>query len=367
MEEKKSNKLLYGILGAVALILGAAVLLFVILGGSIKTFKGENVQFSPIDDPVCEAVYNFSNQFDKEHLPILKDTLSGCNVTVTYDSEKDLVTSVVVTDNVNGNLVYERHLEEKGDGYYDVNLKYYDAYDNHILTECCGELDDNRVELEQKREDVSYENCFENQQLSYLHDSLYFFNGVYTTMAIKNDCGVVDVTDYWSNGQVKLFKKYVCDDDTWGISEARNYKEDGSEGNPIEIHTLLKGRWMGFSSNLVRTWNSEPIYLILRPSKDDWRKGRVFVCSSGSSCKNDYYFMEKGQYTIDDSDYIKFHSMKNNSGRKVDSKRLKISGSPSRIVLTGSYDKISSRFVSEINVNSRSWFRKSIQSKYKIY
>ena len=70
MEEKKSNKLLYGILGAVALILGAAVLLFVILGGSIKTFKGENVQFSPINDPVCEAVYNFSNQFDKEHLPI---------------------------------------------------------------------------------------------------------------------------------------------------------------------------------------------------------------------------------------------------------------------------------------------------------
>ena len=277
--------------------------------------------------------------------------------------------SVVVTDPESGKPMYERYLEDKGEGYYNINLKFYNSEGSYILAECFGELNDFRTELEKEREDVTYENCFENQHLSYAHDTLYFSNGTYTTKAIKQDnlAGELRVTDYWSNGQTKLFKKYVAEEDKWKIKEAANYKEDGSDGNPIEIYTLLKGRWIGFSSNLYRTWSNEPIYLILRPSKDDWRKGRAFVCSSSSACKTDYRFYEKGSYSIDESDYIKLYAMKNAGGGKCDTKRWKIGGTASKIVLTGKYEKISSRFVSDINVNSRSWFKNSIQKKYKVY
>jgi hypothetical protein len=77
--------------------------------------------------------------------------------------------------------------------------------------------------------------------------------------------------------------------------------------------------------------------------------------------------MQKGQYSIDDADYIKLYSMKDLGGHKYDVKRLKIGGTASRITLSGKFDNNSSNFVSDINVNSRSWFRKSIQSKYGMY
>ena len=77
--------------------------------------------------------------------------------------------------------------------------------------------------------------------------------------------------------------------------------------------------------------------------------------------------MQKGQYSIDEDGYIKLHSMKDSGGRKCDAKRLKIGGTSSRLTLSGKFDNNSSNFVSDINVNSRSWFRKSIQSKYGVY
>ena len=366
--KSKVNPFVYvGALGAAVLL---AVLLFVFIGGGTKTFKGKNVLFSPINDPVCHSMYNFAEEFDKGYIPALENTFSDCDVTIKYNSKNDVVMSIVVTNNDTGNLVYERSLEPKGLDFYSVNIKYYDPYANILQIDCSGDVNDYRTETETNRSKVTYENCLDNQDLSYVHGEMGFFDGTYTTKSIKADGepGQLTVTDYWPNNQAKLVRSYTANDEgKWKIKEACNYKEDGTEGNPIEVYSLLKGRWIGFSCNLVQTWSQEPVYLILRPSKDDWSKGRAFVCCSRSACKNDYRYMQKGQYSIDEDGYIKLHSMKDSGGRKCDVKRLKISGTSSRITLSGKFDNNSSTFVSDLNVNSRSWFKKSIQSKYKVY
>lgn len=345
--------------------IAAAAILTVLLsvcscGG--KVFKEKHAPFSAIDDPVLQLVSDCYTDFSNEFTWALDAQFSDCSVEMTYDSKKDLVMSIVVVDNENGNTVYERHLKQVVEGEYEATANFFGTSDYPIV-ELTGIF--SRELAVAKRPDVDFTNCLEGHELTYSSGELKFSTGAGVCKSIKYEDGI-EIKDYWSNGQLKLFKKYQYDN-KWKIKEASNYNEDGTEGNPVEIYTLLKGRWIGFSSNLVQTLSREPLYLILRPSKDDWSKGRAFVCCSRSTCKNDYRFMQKGQYSIDDEGYIKLHSMKDLSGRKCDSKRLKIGGTSSKITLSGRFDNNSSHFVSDLNVNSRSWFKKSIQSKYKVY
>lgn len=327
-----------------------------------KVFKEKHAPFSAINDPVLQLVSECYSDFSNEFTWTLDAEFSDCNVEMKYDSKKDLVMSIVVTDNETGTVVYERYLKQIVEDEYDVTANFYGTSDYPIV-ELTGVF--SRETGMARRREVDFNNCLDAHELTYANGELEFSTGAGVCKSIKYD-GDIEIKDYWSNGQLKLFKKYQFDK-KWKIKEAANYNEDGTEGNPVEIYTLLKGRWIGFSSNLVQTLSGEPLYLILRPSKDDWSRGRAFVCCSRSSCKNDYRFMQKGQYSIDEDGYIKLHSMKDSGGRKCDAKRLKIGGTSSRLTLSGRFDNNSSNFVSDINVNSRSWFRKSIQSKYGIY
>lgn len=327
-----------------------------------KVFKEKHAQFSAINDPVLQLVNDCYADFSNEYPWTFDAEFSDCNVEMKYDSKKDLVMSIVVTDNETGTVVYERYLKQIVEDEYDVTANFYGTSDYPIV-ELTGVF--SRETGMARRREVDFNNCLDAHELTYANGELKFSTGAGVCKSIKYD-GDIEIKDYWSNGQLKLFKKYQFDK-KWKIKEAANYNEDGTEGNPVEIYTLLKGRWIGFSSNLVQTLSREPLYLILRPSKDDWSRGRAFVCCSRSSCKNDYRFMQKGQYSIDEDGYIKLHSMKDSGGRKCDAKRLKIGGTSSRLTLSGRFDNNSSNFVSDINVNSRSWFRKSIQSKYGVY
>lgn len=358
---KLNPKVYIGAAGAAGVAL-LAILLCVLLGGGHKTFKEKHAPFVAINDPVLQLVSSCYSDFSSEFNWSLDTVFEDCKVEMEYDSKKDLVTSIVVVDNVSGDTVYERQFKQIIDGEYDVIAKFYGESD-FPLVELTGVF--SRGTWVAKRKDVDYNNCLEGHELTYVAGDLKFYDNAGVSKSIKYEDGI-EVKDYWANGQEKLVKKYSYDK-KWKIKDAYNYNEDGSPGNPFEIYTLLKGRWIGFSSNLVQTWSQEPLYLILRPSKDDWRKGRAFVCCSRSSCKNDYRFMEKGQYSIDESGYIKLHSLKDSGGRKGVVKRLKIGGTASKLTLSGKYDSNSSHFVSDINVNSRSWFRKSIQSKYGVY
>ena len=338
------------------------ILLCILLGGGNKTFKDKHAPFAAINDPILQLVSNCYSNFSSEFSWSLEGVFDDCMVEMEYDSKKDLVTSIVVVDNENGKTVYERHLRQVVDGEYEADAKFWGMSDSPIV-ELTGVF--SRYTSSVKRKDVDFNNCLEGHELTYITGELKFLGGSGVFKSIKYEDGI-EIKDYWSNGQEKLVRKYQYDD-KWKIKEAYNYNEDGTAGNPFEIYTLLKGRWIGFSCNLVQTISREPVYLILRPSKDDWHKGRAFLCCSRSSCKNDYRFMQKGQYSIDEDGYIKLHSMKDSGGRKCDVKRLKIGGTSSRLTLSGKFDNNSSHFVSDLNVNSRSWFKKSIQSKYKVY
>ena len=327
-----------------------------------KVFKEKNVPFSAINDPVLQLVSECYTDFKNEFTYTIDAEFSDCTVEMKYDPKKDLVMSIVAVDNENGKTVYERHLKEIVEGDYEVTANFFGTSDYSIV-ELTGVF--SRELVVAIRTDVDFNNCLEGHELTYVNGELKFSTGAGVCKSIKYDESI-EINDYWPNGQLKLFKKYQFDK-KWKIKEAANYNEDGTEGSPVEIYTLLKGRWIGFSSNLVQTLSREPLYLILRPSKDDWSRGRAFVCCSRSSCKNDYRFMQKGQYSIDEDGYIKLHSMKDSGGRKCDVKRLKIGGTSSRLTLSGKFDNNSSHFVSDLNVNSRSWFKKSIQSKYKVY
>ena len=242
---------------------------------------------------------DFSSEFDWS----FDGTFDDCCVTMTYDDKKDLVTSVLVIENQSGLTVYERNLQETEDRRYVANVKFYGTSENLLVS---LEAILTRYDWIGKRKDVNYSNCLEAHELKYESGDLQFMTGGRVSKSFDYD-GEMVVTDYWSNGQKRLVKRYSYNENAkrkWKIQSASNYKADGSAGNPIEIFALLKGRWIGFSSNLIRTVSREPIYMILKPNSSDWSRGSVLVCSSTSSCKNDYRFIEKGYYSIDEDDYI---------------------------------------------------------------
>lgn len=342
-----------------------ALLLVIFLCGGTDTFKERHASFSPVQDPVMQLVKSLYTDFSSEFDWSFDGTFDDCCVTMTYDDKKDLVTSVLVIENQSGLTVYERNLQETEDRRYVANVKFYGTSENLLVS---LEAILTRYDWIGKRKDVNYSNCLEAHELKYESGDLQFMTGGRVSKSFDYD-GEMVVTDYWSNGQKRLVKRYSYNENAkrkWKIQSASNYKADGSAGNPIEIFALLRGRWIGFSSNLIRTASREPIYMILKPNSGDWSRGSVLVCSSTSSCKNDYRFIEKGYYSIDEDDYIKLYSMKDSRGNKCDTKRLKVGGtSPNQIALSGTYDNISSRFVSNVNLASHSWFKKSVRTKYK--
>lgn len=371
---------------------GIAALFAVVLAGcSGKTIVFNDPEFLPISDPICSAVTTLCDRFDVDYMCFYGD--HDCKVSVTLEPVQYLAMTMKAIDNKTKDVIYERTLTAIDENTFNVRFKLYDAKD--VVSEFTGvilEIPENPDEIRERFEEslkkngwkgLSYNDCFMGTYYSrILSGDLKFYAkedgakvpSVTNAIQTSEDQAQVIITDYWKNGQKRLVREFEREDEEdpfsgYNTTAAYNYNEDGSSGHPLEVAALINDRWIGFTSNLVKSSSKEMLYLILRAEEGDWQHGKVLFCDSESACQSDYRFFQKGDYEIDSSNHIRLYNMKNSRGAYANECRFSIEGdSITNITFKGTYEDIAnSIFVSDLDMKNKSWFKNSLISKYKMY
>lgn len=355
----------------------------VLVGCSGKTITTKNAEFGANEDPVCELVEDLCDDFDLEEGDLFDNYFNDCNVTVSLEKERYMPTNVKAINNSTKSILYERSLSKIDEETYEATFKYYNSSDKFIIAEFSGILSTDVFEDFNEEEFAEHIADIDWKEIEY-DDILdeYYFDEIstgeikfhskdsesgkpYNHRSVRISDYQIIVTDFWPNGQPKIVKEYDREDEE--ITSAYNYNEDGSNGNPVELASLINDRWVGFTSNLHNTRSHANLFLILRTDEDDWHFGKVMICYSDSGCQSDYTYYQQGEYEIDDHGRIRLYNMKNSRGGYANECRLSIDGeSMTDITITGSYDNCSARFVSDLNMKNKSWFKNSLSSKYRM-
>ena len=365
-------------------ILIVAIATIFLTGCSGKTITTKNTDFSAEEDPICRIVKDLCSDYDVEERTVLGSDYDDCKVSVTLEPERYLATNVKASSNETKGLIYERSITKIDDESFNAVFKLYNPAQNNVIADFTGVVytdvfeDFNEEQFKESIKEINwkevgYYDCLRNYYFEkVISGDLKFYtkNEGAKEPSVINHVEISDyqviTTDYWTNGQKKLVKEYNREDEE--ITAAYNYNEDGSRGNPLEVASLINDRWIGFTSNLQNTRTQENLYLVLRTEEGDWRHGKVMICNSGSGCQSDYTVYQKGDYDIDSSNHIRFFNMKNSRGGYANECRLSIEGdSMTNITFRGTFDDISTRFVSDLNMKNKSWFKSSLRSKHKMY
>lgn len=367
---------------------GIVALFAVVLAGcSGKTLVFKDTEFVPKTDPVCGLIADLCNDLNVFNTSLY--VVHDCKVSVTLEPVQYLATTVKAIDNKTKDVIYERTLTAIDEDTFNVRLKLYDAKD--VVSEFTGVIYASAAYFVTEFEEyikeagwkgVSYEKCFVDRYYEVMSGDLKFYvkeDGA-KVPSVTNDIQIsedqVIITDYWKNGQKRLVREFEWEWDEDGnerflttCTAAYNYNEDGSSGHPLEVSALINDRWIGFTSNLVKSSSKEMLYLILRAEEGDWQHGKVLFCDSESACQSDYRFFQKGDYEIDSSNHIRLYNMKNSRGAYANECRFSIEGdSITNITFKGTYEDITnSIFVSDLDMKNKSWFKNSLISKYKMY
>lgn len=345
-----------------------------------RTIETNGVDFSPVEDPVCEVVQSLCSDFDMKESSLFTDSFSDCNVTITLEKNRYMATDVNVFD---GSMIfqYERSLSKVDEETYQATFKVERRTFEFSKTvaEFSGTLhtndfkDFNEEEFAKQTSKINWKEIeYDDVIDTYSFDEvivgeLSFFDKEEDTgdkikrHSIEINDSYVTISDYWPNGQTKIFKVYKQGEK--GIIAAGIFNEDGSRGNPVASLSLRDDRWVGFTSNIYNRFYGN-LYLVLRARKDDWHTGKAITCYSESGCRKDYTIYEQGVYEITDSRHIRLH-MKTDRGYS-NTYILSVAGAGEEDpYLSGDYGNIFARFETDLEMGY--WFKHSLTSKCRMY
>lgn len=359
------------VLKSAALALSMAMLL-VSCGG--RKVERSGVYFSPVNDPVCDSVLTVCKAFNLKGAELFSMPVSNAKVMILLDRKSYQDIAVKVIDTYTSKVVYERRASKNSDGSVNITFAVYDAQTGKARAEFSGQM---------ARSSLSSYSYSSGSGVDWKNDpyqsflNRYSYTGVRTgdiqiyqsgSTKLSSDMRLNDFLvsshDYWPNGQVWIEKTY---DRTNGkLTMASNFREDGTPGPVMELISLLNDRWLFFSCNLYSY--GDPMYLVLRADRDDWRHGGAVVVTSSDKLQKRYYKYAKANYYVDEySSVLSLNNIYREYAYGNSTIALNYSGnSRENFCLSGYFDDGDyAYFTYETGLRHLSTFKRHIRRDYK--